>query len=130
MQRDRAKRASMSAEERDERNTKRRESYHLKKCQKMIDPCPKGDDHELYSENAQPTDDSDWLHTNVSYQPLTNDGDDIINDLSGDENKLNSFPQDIDAKECKRAKDRCRYASMSIDKRILRNRTLAQKESK
>lgn len=72
-QRDRAKRASMSAEERSEINKKRHESYQLKKGQLTTATISKGDDQILNNTNIQPPDDNDWLHYNMSYQPRDDD---------------------------------------------------------
>ncbi|WVZ91439.1 hypothetical protein U9M48_037608 [Paspalum notatum var. saurae] len=75
-QKDRAKRASMSVEEKNEMNKKRRESRHLKIAQHTIGACSKDNDHQ----NA---DNNDWLHTNKCHmlQNIVDEG--VSNQLSG-----------------------------------------------
>jgi len=104
-QRDRAKRASMSAEERSEINKKRRESYQLKKGQLTTATISKGDDQILNNTNIQPPDDNDWLHYNMSYQPR--DDDEELLQCSDAELELNS-----NRVQCG-GNDSCQQSSMS-----------------
>ena len=51
---------------------------------------------------------------------------DRTNTISGCQSTSNTRMQLIDPKECKRAKDRARYASMSVDQRNEKNKNVVK----